>query len=259
MVHPENGFNSQVAIAIGDDVSLRTGSVTKPKPKPVEKPTPKPEVKPTVISESDLVGQILLQGFGSSGSKSQTGTQAKPTSMQKPNTTGKAVSDLATRLKKIPKTTGTSKSNVIQEPKPPQPAVKPSVVSETDLVGQILLQGCGSNRSPAPSQWPLISGNTASSNTQLPAAIARTSIQKPSGGKATIKDSNKATAFSDLKATSKPRTASTHVSWDMNKVLAPRLAEKRPRDVLDEQAQDEMNAKRQRLAQWLGSCVSIIL
>ena len=277
MVHPENSVNSQVDIATGDEVSLQTVSVTKPKPKPVEKPTHKPVVKPTVISESDLVGQILLQGFGSSGKqppskwpgtsantdvrttapeKSQTGTQAKP------STARKVVSDLAAKLQKTKKTTGPSNSELKQEVRLPKPAMKPSVVSETDLVGQILLQGLNSSEKQPPPQLPRNSGSTELSNKELPAAAVRvnpTNIQKPSCDKATIKETKKAKASDELKATTKSRTAPTSVSWDMNKVLAPRAAEKRPRDILDECVQDEMNAKRQRLAQWLGSCVSIIL
>ena len=279
MVHPENSVNSQVDIATGDEVSLQTVSVTKPKPKPVEKPTPKPVVKPTVISESDLVGQILLQGFGSSGKqppskwpgtsantdvrttapeKSQTGTQAKPISMQKPSTARKVVSDLAAKLQKTKKTTGPSNSELKQELRLPKPALKPSVVSETDLVGQILLQGLNSSEKQPPPQLPRNSGSTELSNKELPAAAVRvnpTNIQKPSCDKATIKETKKAIASDELKDTTKSRSAPTSVSWDMNKVLAPRA----PRDILDECVQDEMNAKRQRLAQWLGSCVSIIL
>ena len=262
MVHPEKSVKSQVAIATRDDVSLQTVSLSKPKPKPVEKPTPKPVVKPTVISESDLVGQILLQGFGSSGKKSPSqwpGTsastvvkttasekksQAKPTISQKPSTTIKVISDLAAKLEKTKKTTGPNNFELKQEPKPPKPAVKSSVISKSDLVGQILLQGCGSSR-----KQPITPATTVRANS--------TNIQKTSSDKATVKDTRMTIESDNHKAT-KSRTAATCVSWDMNKIVAPRATEKRPRDVLDESIQDEMNAKRQRLAQWLGNCVSII-
>ena len=227
MVNPENKVKSQIAITARDDVSIKT--VLKPEPKTVEKPTPKPVVKPTVISESDLVGQILLQGFASSGKQAPT---------QWPLTSGN------TLPAKTEQTATAVRVYSVNTQKP----------NTTSTSGK-----------QASSQWPLTSRNTLPAKTERPATAVRMNPVKPNttskivSDKATSNETKKATTPNNLKATSKHRTALTNVSWNMNKIVTPRASEKRPRDVLDERVQDEMNAKRQRLTQWLDSCVSIIL
>ena len=105
------------------------------------------------------------------------------------------------------------------ESKPAEPAVKPTMISSTDLVGQILLQGFDQSRSE-------LSKNT----------------------------SNAHSVPSSTTSTTKPKAAPCSVSWNMNKLLIQKStgAEKRPYDQQVEQAQAEIEAKRQRLTQWLS-------
>ena len=93
------------------------------------------------------------------------------------------------------------------------------MISSTDLVGQILLQGFDQSRSE-------LSKST----------------------------SNTYSVPSSTTSTTKPKSAPCSVSWNMNKLLTSSSsdAEKRPCDLQVEQAQAEIKAKRQRLSQWLS-------
>ena len=71
-------------------------------------------------------------------------------------------------------------------------------------------------------------------------------------------DTKKLTAPGTIISTATQRAAPSNISWDMNKVLTPRGAEKRQHDVQVEQANAEIKAKRQRLSQWLGVSILII-
>ena len=101
----------------------------------------------------------------------------------------------------------------IVESKPTKPVVKPTMISSTDLVGQILLQGFDQSRS----ELSKSTSNTYSVPTKPKAAPCSVSWNM-----------NKLLASSSSDA------------------------EKRPRDLQVEQAQAEIKAKRQRLTQWLS-------
>ena len=105
------------------------------------------------------------------------------------------------------------------ESKPAKPAVKPTMLSSTDLVGQILLQGFDQSRSDMSKNTP----NTHS----VPSSTT---------------------------STTKPKAAPCSVSWNMNTLLIQKSTgvEKRSYNQQVEQAQAEIKAKRQRLAQWLS-------
>ena len=117
-----------------------------------------------------------------------------------------------------------------KDPQPPRtitetkPILKPTVISTTDLVGQILLQGFGSS----------------SNNSELPQTTVRTVptvVQTESTNRANnvvkfLKDSMKDTKTAGtVISTMTPRAAPSSISWDMNKVLTPRDVEKRQHDV----------------------------
>ena len=114
----------------------------------------------------------------------------------------------------------------IIESLPAKMEVKPMMISSTDLVGQILLQGFDQSRSE-------LSKNT----------------------------SNIHSVPSSTTSTTKPKAAPCSVSWNMNKLLLQTStgAEKRPYDQQVEQAQAEIKAKRQRLSQWLSVSIYRIL
>ena len=107
----------------------------------------------------------------------------------------------------------------IIESKPAKPVVQPTMISSTDLVGQILLQGFDQSRSE-------LSKNTSSTHS-VPSSTT---------------------------STTKPKAAPCSASWNMNKLLIQQSTgvEKRPHDQQVEQAQAEIKAKRQRLSQWLS-------
>ena len=136
----------------------------------------------------------------------------------------------------------------IVEAKLVKPAVKPTMISSTDLVGQILLQGFEQSTSES-------SRNTRNT---VPVVIPAQSIKRSKADdlmKVTIHDTKSVTvpiSTTSTTSTTKPRAAPCSVSWNMNKLLTPRTAEKRSCDLQVEQAQVEMEAKRQRLSQWLG-------
>ena len=141
-----------------------------------------------------------------------------------------------------------------QSPRPmteTKPIVKPTVISTTDLVGQILLQGFGSTSKQ--SECPQTSVSTVP--TVVP--ITRT-IKVDTFFKDSMKDTKKLTVPGTLISTATQRAAPSSISWDMNKVLTPRGAEKRQHDMQVEQAHAEIKAKRQRLSQWLGVSIIII-
>ena len=135
----------------------------------------------------------------------------------------------------------------IVEAKLVKPAVKPTMISSTDLVGQILLQGFEQSTSES-------SRNTRNT---VPVVIPAQSIKRSKVVnlmKDTIPDTKRVTVPISTTSTTNPRAAPCSVSWNMNKLLTPRAtgAEKRPCDLQVEQAHVEMEAKRQRLSQWLG-------
>ena len=135
----------------------------------------------------------------------------------------------------------------IVEAKPTKPAVKPTMISSTDLVGQILLQGFEQSTSES-------SRNT---RVTVPVVIPAQSIKRSKADnlmKVTTHDTKRVTVPISTTSTTNSRAAPCSVSWNLNKLLTPRTtgAEKRPCDLQVEQAQVEMEAKRQRLSQWLG-------
>ena len=135
----------------------------------------------------------------------------------------------------------------IVEQKLVKPAVKPTMISSTDLVGQILLQGFEQSTSES-------SRNTRNT---VPVVIPAQSIKRSKAVnfvKNAIHDNKRITVPISTTYTTNSRAAPCSVSWNMNKLLAPRAtgAEKRPCDLQVEQAQVEIEAKRQRLSQWLG-------
>ena len=128
-----------------------------------------------------------------------------------------------------------------------KPAVKPTMISSTDLVGQILLQGFEQSTSES-------SRNTRNT---VPVVLPAQSIKRNKAVNLMndkIKYTKKATEPTSTTSTTNPRAAPCSVSWNMDKLLTPRArgTEKRPFDLQVEQAQVEMEAKRQRLSQWLG-------
>ena len=135
----------------------------------------------------------------------------------------------------------------IVEAKPAKPAVKPTMISSTDLVGQILLQGFEQSTSES-------SRNTRNT---VPVVIPAQSIKGSKADnlmKVKTHDTKRVTVPISTTSTTNSRAAPCSVSWNLNKLLTPRTtgAEKRPCDLQVEQAKVEMEAKRQRLSQWLG-------
>ena len=131
---------------------------------------------------------------------------------------------------------------------PVKPVVKPTMVSSTDLVGQILLQGFEHSSS----------GLSRNRENTVPviklAQPTNKRFQAVNVMNDTIKETMKTTVPRSETSTIKPRAAPSSVSWDMNKLLTPKTidAEKIPCDLLVEQAQADIKAKRQRLSQWLS-------
>ena len=135
----------------------------------------------------------------------------------------------------------------IVEAKLVKPAVKPTMISSTDLVGQILLQGFEQSTSES----------SKDTRNTVPVVIPAQSIKRSQADnlmKVTVHDTKRITEPFATTSTTSSRAAPCSVSWNMNKLLTPRTtgAEKRPRDLQVEQAQVEMEAKHQRLSQWLG-------
>ena len=131
---------------------------------------------------------------------------------------------------------------------PVKPVVKPTLISSTDLVGQILLQGLEQSSS----------GLSRNRENTVPVIKPAQPTNKRSKDvnliNATIKETKKTTVPRSETSTTKSRAAPSSVSLCMNKILTPKTtdAEKRPCDLLVEQAQADIKAKRQRLSQWLS-------
>ena len=131
---------------------------------------------------------------------------------------------------------------------PVQPVVKPTMISSTDLVGQILLQGYEQSSSG-------LSRNRENTvPVKKPAQPTNKRCQAVNVMNDTIKETKKTTVPRSETSTIKTRAAPSSVSWDMNKLLTPNAtdAERIPCDLLVEQAQADIKAKRQRLSQWLS-------
>ena len=149
-----------------------------------------------------------------------------------------------------------------------KPVVKPTMLSTTDLVGQILLQGfeqsySGLSRNrentvpvikPAQPTNKRCQAVNVMNDTIKPAQPTNKRSKAVNLMNDTIKETKKTTVPSSETSTIKPRAAPRSVSWDMNKLLTPKTtdAEKIPSDLLVEQAQADIKAKRQRLSQWLS-------
>ena len=134
------------------------------------------------------------------------------------------------------------------QPSPAKPVVKPAMISSTDLVGQILLQGFEQSSSG-------LSRNRENTVSVIkPAQPTNKRCQAVNLMNNTIKETKKTTVPRSETSTIKPRAAPRSVSWDMNKLLTPKStdAEKKPCVLLVEQAQADIKAKRQRLSQWLS-------
>ena len=151
---------------------------------------------------------------------------------------------------------------------PVKPVVKPTMISSTDLVGQILLQGFEQSSSglsrngentvpvikPAQATYKRSKAVNLINDTIIPAQPTNKRCQTVNLMNDTIKETKKTTVPRSEISTIKPRAAPRSVSWDMNKLLTPKAtdADKRPSDLLVEQAQADIKAKRQRLSQWLS-------
>ena len=135
-----------------------------------------------------------------------------------------------------------------------KPVVKPTMVSSTDLVGQILLQEFEQSSSG-------LSRNRENKVAVIkPAQPTNKRCQAVNVMNDTIKETKKTTMPRSEVSTIKSRAAPRSVSWDMNKLLTPKStdAEKKPCDLLVEQAQADIKAKRQRLSQWLSVSLQYI-
>ena len=131
---------------------------------------------------------------------------------------------------------------------PVKPVIKPTLISSTDLVGQILLQGFEHSSSG-------LSRNGENTVPVIkPAQPTNKKCQAVNVMNDTIKETKKTTVPGSETSTIKPTAAPSSVSWDMNKLLTPKSTGtgKRPCDLLVEQAQAEIKAKRQRLSKWLS-------
>ena len=162
----------------------------------------------------------------------------------------------------------TEKSKAVEEPKPVKPVEKPKVICESDLVGQILLQGLHTSETQFQS---LLSGSsvksTATPEKTLTKPVQTAETKKPIvPSKPHVKESKVPTKdiikprTVESKTTTRPTVYTSKVAWDVNKIIAPKSAvtEKRPRCVLADDVRDEMVAKRQRLSQWLHDHVSFV-
>ena len=121
------------------------------------------------------------------------------------------------------------------------------MISSTDLVGQILLQGFEQSTSES----------SRDTRNTVPVVVPAQHIKRSKADnliKDTIHDTKRITVPISTTSTTNSRAAPCSVSLNMNKLLTSRAtgAEKRPFDLQVEQAQVEMEAKRQRLSQWLG-------
>ena len=166
-----------------------------------------------------------------------------PKSSQPPKLT-----TVSSQAKPLVKPTVSSDTTQLNYSNPVKPVVKPTMISSTDLVGHILLQGFD----------PSTSGSSRNSKNIVPvikpAQPTNKRCQAANVMNDTIKETKKTTVPRSETSTIKPRAAPSSVSWDMNKLMTPKTtdAEKRPCDLLVEQAQAEIKAKRQRLSQWLS-------
>ena len=211
MTHPERRTHRNE----GDSNSIRIPQASHPLRFPYESIQVKSPVKPTLVPDNTQPPRPIVE--------------AKPA---KPAVKPTLVPD----TKQPPRP--------IVEAKPAKPAVKPTMISSTDLVGQILLQGFEQSTSES-------SRNTRNT---VPVVIPAQSIKRSKADnlmKVTTHDTKRVTVPI---STTNSRAAPCSVSWNLNKLLTPRTtgAEKRPCDLQVEQAQVEMEAKRQRLSQWLG-------
>ena len=159
------------------------------------------------------------------------------------------------------------KPKPVEEPNPIKPVEKPKMICESDLVGQILLQGLNTSETQFPS---LLSGSSVKSAAKpektLTKLVKTAEIKKSVVPYKPIVSESKVPTKEVIKSrpvASNTNTKSTvftsKVAWDVNKVLASKssVPEKRPSDVLADDVRDEMAAKRQRLSQWLHDHVSI--
>ena len=191
---------------------------------------------------------------------------------------------------KIPKLPETG--NQAEKHKPNQ-REKPTLIGESDVVGQILLQGLDCSKIQLPSKRHKTASSSVVKNTSKdkmvePVRMTDFKTAPASSNPPTARDTNgykavKETMAQDLTSTVKPTKTVSTVAWDMKKVLTPaaKTEEKRPKnvlpgagvrkdhrevvdagkrqtDILDDNIQEEMAAKRQRMAQWLQDCVSKI-
>lgn len=178
----------------------------------------------------------------------------------------------------------------VEVSKPPKAVGKPEILCESDLVGQILMQGTNTSKT----QFQTVFSGASVSSSVKPmkplSKISRPVVTKlPSATAISKKDSSKLTNMSYKKQTPVQLTAkssinckvsreyttkstvSTHkVAWDVKKILFPEpkltqkktalpsIPQKRSRDVLADDVKDEMEAKRQRMSQWLYDHVSLM-
>ena len=175
----------------------------------------------------------------------------------------------------------------------PNQREKPALIGESDIVGQILLQGLDCSMIQLPSQRPKTASRSVVKSTDKDkmAELARKTDFKTapvSSNPPTARDTNgykavRETMAQDLTSTVKPTKTVSTVAWDMKKVLAPaaKTGEKRPKNdlsgagvrkdhsevvdatkhqtnILDDNIEEEMAAKRQRMTQWLQDHVSRI-
>lgn len=169
----------------------------------------------------------------------------------------------------------------VEVPKPIKTVEKPKVISESDLVGQILMQGLNTIKTqfssflPAPSVTsekhltetftPVMSKQRTESVLTIKAdnvnKLSNAGIGRPKPEQVNKKATSRVSARTAANSSNTTATVpNTKIAWDINKVLAPKqlVNLKRPRDVLAEKVRDEIEAKRQRLSEWLYNHVSIV-
>lgn len=183
-------------------------------------------------------------------------------------------------------------SNPAEKCKPNQ-REKPTLIGETDVVGQILLQGLDCSKIQLPSQRHRAASSSAVKITNKdkvaePVKTADCKIAYITSNPGTARHTNGykttiETTEPRPKSSANPIKTASKVAWDVKKVLASttKTGEKRPRNVssgggvrkeqrdvvdadgclptivrLDDNIHEEMVAKRQRMAQWLEDCSS---
>ena len=188
-------------------------------------------------------------------------------------------------IPKLPET-----GNQAEKYKPNQ-REKPALIGESDIVGQILLQGLDCSKIQLPSERPKTASRSVvkkTSKDKMAEPVRQTDFKTApaTSDPATAKDTTvhkfvAETTVQRPKSSGNTTKTASKVAWDVNKLLASttKTGEKRPGNVsasgvarkekrevvdvskhqtntLDDDIQEEMAAKKQRMAQWLQDAVS---